>query len=139
MWKGGCIIRRFVLFPAHLVNPVLLFSAFLGDIRRAFDKDGSLENLLFDSFFRDEIARCQGGWRKVLAEGALLGIPLPALSSALAFYDAYRCELLPANLIQAQRDYFGAHTFELLTQPGVFQHVNWTGEGGSVSSTNYQA
>ena len=123
MWKGGCIIR----------------SAFLSDIKRAFDSDSTLENLLFDAFFRDAIARCQNGWRKVLAEAILLGIPVPALSSALAFYDGYRCERLPANLLQAQRDYFGAHTFEFLRQPGVFHHVNWTGEGGSVASTNYQA
>jgi 6-phosphogluconate dehydrogenase len=123
MWKGGCIIR----------------SAFLSDIKRAFDRDSQLENLLFDEFFRDAINKCQASWRLVLAESIMLGIPTPAMSTAMAFYDGYRSEMLPANLLQAQRDYFGAHTFEYLDEPGKFHHVNWTGHGGATSSSSYQA
>ncbi|PJF17232.1 6-phosphogluconate dehydrogenase, decarboxylating [Paramicrosporidium saccamoebae] len=123
MWKGGCIIK----------------SAFLGDIRKAFDRNPNLENLLFDSFFTQALAQAHPSWRLILSESILIGLPVPALSSALAFYDGYRCERLPANLLQAQRDYFGAHTFELLDNPGVYKHVNWTGQGGTTSSTNYQA
>lgn len=123
MWRGGCIIR----------------SVFLGKIKSAFDKNPNLENLLLDSFFKDAIHRCQDGWRKVLSTSILHGIPTPCLSSALAFYDGYRSERLPANIIQAQRDYFGAHTYELLTAPGKFVHTNWTGRGGQVSSSSYNA
>jgi len=122
MWRGGCIIR----------------SKFLGDIKKAFDK-ADLKNLLLDNFFREEIDKCQDGWRSTICEGTMAGIPVPALSAALSFYDGYRTANLPANLIQAQRDYFGAHTYELLDSPGQFHHTNWTGAGGKVSSTTYQA
>jgi 6-phosphogluconate dehydrogenase len=123
MWRGGCIIR----------------SVFLGNIRDAFKKNPDLTNLLMDDFFADALARCQANWRKVVAQGALLGIPTPAFSTALAFYDGYRSERLPANLIQAQRDYFGAHTYERLDNPGKFVHTNWTGRGGNISSSTYNA
>jgi 6-phosphogluconate dehydrogenase len=123
MWRGGCIIR----------------SAFLGQIKLAFERNPKLANLLLDDFFRDAIHRCQESWRLVVATGAQLGIPTPAVSTALAFYDGYRSEMLPANLIQAQRDYFGAHTYELLANPGKFIHTNWTGKGGATSSSSYNA
>jgi 6-phosphogluconate dehydrogenase len=124
MWRGGCIIR----------------SRFLGDIKKAFDKNPKLENLLLDGFFQDAMAASQEGWRKTVAHGALMGIPTPAMSSALAFYDGYRRERLPANLLQAQRDYFGAHTYERLDKArGEFFHTNWTGRGGNVSSRSYNA
>eukprot|EP00118_Oscarella_pearsei_P024686 m.306589 g.306589 ORF g.306589 m.306589 type:complete len:485 (+) comp41379_c0_seq1:83-1537(+) len=123
MWRGGCIIR----------------SRFLGNIKEAFDKNPSLSNLLLDDFFKSAIHNCQASWRKVVALGVTLGIPTPCFSTALAFYDGYRSEFLPANLIQAQRDYFGAHTYELLSTPGKFIHTNWTGHGGTVSSTSYNA
>jgi len=122
MWRGGCIIR----------------SRFLGDIKAAFDKNGQLTNLLLDDFFVSAIDDAQHGWRTAVSEATMAGIPVPALSSALAFYDGYRTEHLPANLLQAQRDYFGAHTYERLDQPrGQFFHTNWTGEGGTTSSTSY--
>jgi len=92
-----------------------------------------------DDFFKKAIADNQDAWRKVVAQGVLLGVPTPAFSTALAFYDGYRSARLPANLIQAQRDYFGAHTYELLEKPGEHIHTNWTGHGGTVSSTTYQA
>ncbi|XP_028393838.1 6-phosphogluconate dehydrogenase, decarboxylating-like [Dendronephthya gigantea] len=123
MWRGGCIIR----------------SVFLGNIKEAFDKDSHLKNLLLDDFFKKAIEKCQDSWRKVVATAVTLGIPTPTFSSALAFYDGYRSETLPANLIQAQRDYFGAHTYELLSDPGKFVHTNWTGHGGNVSSSTYNA
>ncbi|RKP25582.1 6-phosphogluconate dehydrogenase [Syncephalis pseudoplumigaleata] len=123
MWKGGCIIR----------------SAFLGDIKAAYLKNPELESLLFDEFFQSALASAQQHWRVVVSQAALLGIPTPAFSTALAFYDGYRTERLPANLLQAQRDYFGAHTYELLSKPGEFIHTNWTGRGGNVSSTSYNA
>lgn len=123
MWRGGCIIR----------------SVFLGDIKAAFDKDPALNNLLLAPFFTDAIKRCQSGWRKVVASAAMIGVPVPALSTALAFYDGYRTAKLPANLLQAQRDYFGAHTYELLGKEGKFVHTNWTGHGGDVSASTYQA
>jgi len=122
MWRGGCIIR----------------SAFLGNIKSAFDKNPKLSNLLMDKFFKDAMQDCQTSWRKVVATSVELGIPMPCFSTALAFYDGFRCETLPANLIQAQRDYFGAHTYELMTAPGKYVHTNWTGTGGNVSSTTYQ-
>lgn len=122
MWRGGCIIR----------------SVFLGDIKASFDKDPSLRNLLLAPFFTDAVGRCQTGWRKVVATAATIGVPVPALSTALAFYDGYRSTKLPANLLQAQRDYFGAHTYELLDKPGTFVHSNWTGHGGDVSASTYQ-
>lgn len=122
MWRGGCIIR----------------SRFLGDIKAAFDKKADLTNLLLDPFFIDAINTNQHGWRRIVSEASLCGIPIPALSSALSFYDGYREERLPANLLQAQRDYFGAHTYERLDKPrGEFIHTNWTGTGGVVSSSTY--
>jgi len=123
MWRGGCIIR----------------SVFLGNIKSAFDKNPNLQNLLLDDFFKNAIHNSQDSWRKVASTAALLGIPVPAFSTALAFYDGFRSEHLPANLIQAQRDYFGAHTYELLSAPGKFVHTNWTGHGGRVASSTYQA
>ena len=123
MWRGGCIIR----------------SQFLGKIKEAFEKNAALENLLIDDFFTQEIHKCQDGWRQVVSQGVILGTPMPCFSTALAFYDGYRSKRLPANLIQAQRDYFGAHTYELLANPGHYIHTNWTGTGGQVSSTAYNA
>ena len=124
MWRGGCIIR----------------SRFLGDIRDAFAKDPELGNLLVDDFFKKAIDRSQASWRRVVARAAEMGVPLPAMSSALAFYDGYRHARLPANMLQAQRDYFGAHTYERVDKPrGEFFHTNWTGRGGRVSSTTYNA
>ncbi|GAB1607337.1 6-phosphogluconate dehydrogenase, decarboxylating-like isoform X1 [Argonauta hians] len=123
MWRGGCIIR----------------SVFLGNIKEAFDKNPNLKNLLLDNFFISAISKCQDSWRNVVSTAILNGIPTPAFSSALAFYDGYRTSHLPANLIQAQRDYFGAHTYELRQNLGHFIHTNWTGTGGQVSSTTYQA
>jgi 6-phosphogluconate dehydrogenase len=122
MWRGGCIIR----------------SRFLGKIKEAFDKNKRLSNLLLDQFFRRAIKQAQRSWRNVVATAAKKGIPVPAFSTALAFYDAYRSERLPANLLQAQRDYFGAHTYERLDKPrGEFFHTNWTGRGGDVASGSY--
>ena len=122
MWRGGCIIR----------------SRFLGKIKEAFDKNPKLLNLLLDDYFRGEIKKCQKGWRNVVATAAKKGIPVPAFSTALAFYDQYRSAVLPANLLQAQRDYFGAHTYERVDKPrGEFFHTNWTGRGGDVSSGTY--
>lgn len=123
MWRGGCIIR----------------SVFLGNIKLAFEKNPGLVNLLLDPFFTEAVHKCQSSWRTVVASAAQLGIPVPCFSTALAFYDGYRSERLPANLIQAQRDYFGAHTYELLARPGQFIHTNWTGHGGNVSASTYQA
>jgi 6-phosphogluconate dehydrogenase len=122
MWRGGCIIR----------------SKFLGMIKAAFDKNPNLENLLFDGWFTQKIAACQQGWREVASVSALSGVPIPGIVSALAYYDGLRSERLPANLLQAQRDYFGAHTYERLDQPrGKFFHTNWTGRGGTTSSSTY--
>jgi 6-phosphogluconate dehydrogenase len=124
MWRGGCIIR----------------SRFLGKIKEAYDANPKLTNLLLDKFFKQAIKDAQRSWRNVVAMAAKKGIPTPAFSTALSFYDAYRSERLPANLLQAQRDYFGAHTFERLDQPrGKFFHANWTGHGGDVSSGSYNA
>ena len=124
MWRGGCIIR----------------SAFLGDIKQAFDTNPELSNLLLDPFFTEVISDTQASWRQVIGEAAKAGIPVPAMSTALAFYDAYRSANLPANLLQAQRDYFGAHTYERTDKPrGEFFHTNWTGTGGDVSSSSYNA
>jgi len=122
MWREGCIIR----------------SAFLGKIKEAFDKNPDLQNLILDDFFREKIQVAQGGWRKVIAAAVTNGIPVPCLSAGLIYYDGYRCKRLPANLLQAQRDYFGAHTYERLDRPrGEFFHTNWTGRGGETSSTTY--
>lgn len=123
MWRGGCIIR----------------SRFLGSIKSAFDENPQLNNLLLDNFFKSELDKCQDSWRKVVSQAVLDGIPTPCFSTALAFYDGYRTAYLPANLIQAQRDYFGAHTYELLDKPGQFIHTNWTGRGGNVSASSYNA
>ncbi len=124
MWRGGCIIR----------------SRFLGMIKQAFDKNPKLTNLLLDNFFRSAIKVSQRSWRNVVAVAAKKGLPTPAFATALNFYDAYRSARLPANLLQAQRDYFGAHTYERVDQPrGQFFHTNWTGHGGDVSSTSYNA
>ncbi|HNR70970.1 MAG TPA: decarboxylating NADP(+)-dependent phosphogluconate dehydrogenase [Verrucomicrobiota bacterium] len=122
MWRGGCIIR----------------SVFLGKIKEAFDRKPDLTNLLLDPFFRQAIKDCQRSWRKVVSLAARKGIPVPAFSTALAFYDSYRSAWLPANLLQAQRDYFGAHTYERVDQPrGQFFHTNWTGRGGTTASSTY--
>ncbi len=124
MWRGGCIIR----------------SAFLGDIKKAFDKDAKLTNLLLDDFFSSALNKYQESWRKALIHAIELGVPTPAFSTALAFYDGYRTARLPANLLQAQRDFFGAHTYERVDKPrGEFFHTNWTGRGGRVSSSTYNA
>ncbi len=124
MWRGGCIIR----------------SRFLGKIKEAFDKNPGIENLLLDSFFFSALNSYQASWRKALVHAIELGVPTPAFSTALAFYDGYRAARLPANLLQAQRDYFGAHTYERIDQPrGQFFHTNWTGHGGRVSSSTYNA
>ncbi|MCL2881126.1 MAG: NADP-dependent phosphogluconate dehydrogenase, partial [Treponema sp.] len=122
MWRGGCIIR----------------SVFLGKIKEAFDKKPDLENLLLDPFFTGIIEDAQGAWRRVVAAAVQNGIPTPAFASALAYFDGYRSERLPANLLQAQRDYFGAHTYERIDKPrGEFFHTNWTGHGGTTSASTY--
>ncbi len=124
MWRGGCIIR----------------SVFLGKIKEAFDKNPALTNLLLDPYFKNIIDNAQAGWRRVCAAAMTNGIPVPAMSTALSYYDGYRCEKLPANLLQAQRDYFGAHTYERLDKErGEFFHTNWTGRGGNTSASTYTA
>jgi 6-phosphogluconate dehydrogenase len=124
MWRGGCIIR----------------SAFLGKIKEAFDKNADLTNLLLDDYFQAEVEAAQAGWRRVIAAAVEAGVPVPAMSSALAFYDGYRRERVSANMIQAQRDYFGAHTYERVDRPrGEFFHTDWIGSGGDVTSTTYTA
>jgi 6-phosphogluconate dehydrogenase len=122
MWRGGCIIR----------------SAFLGKIKEAFDKNASLTNLLLDPFFQGKVIASQDAWRRVVAAAAKNGVPVPAFMTALAYYDGFRAGRLPANLLQAQRDYFGAHTYERLDKPrGEFFHTNWTGRGGTTSASTY--
>ncbi len=122
MWRGGCIIR----------------SVFLGKIKEAFDKDPSLTNLLLDPFFKEKVEQSQEAWRRVVATSVLNGIWIPAMSTALNYFDGFRTEKLPANLLQAQRDYFGAHTYERVDKPrGEFFHTNWTGRGGTTASTTY--
>ena len=124
MWREGCIIR----------------SVFLEKIKEAFDLNSQLSNLLLDPYFSNQVENAQTAWRRVVAAAVQNGIPVPAMSSALAFFDGYRSEHLPANLIQAQRDYFGAHTYERVDRPrGQFFHTNWTGSGGDVTSTTYNA
>ena len=124
MWRGGCIIR----------------SVFLGKIKEAFDKNPGIANLLLDSYFQGKLAEAQKGWRTVIASAVVNGIPVPCLSAALEYYDGYRTERLPANLLQAQRDYFGAHTYERTDKPrGEFFHTNWTGEGGDTVAGTYIA
>lgn len=122
MWRGGCIIR----------------SAFLGKIKVAFDNNPNLSNLLLDPFFKSKIKEAQQSWRKVISTAVMNGIWVPALSTALEYYDGFRNDRLPANLLQAQRDYFGAHTYERIDKPrGEFFHTNWTGRGGETASTTY--
>ncbi len=124
MWRGGCIIR----------------SVFLGEIKAAYDRNPELANLLLDPYFKGEVEGAGAAWRRVVAKAVEHGIPTPAMSSALAFFDGYRHERLPANLLQAQRDYFGAHTYERLDRPrGEFFHTNWTGAGGAVTAGSYEA
>ncbi|PVG04669.1 putative 6-phosphogluconate dehydrogenase [Serendipita vermifera] len=130
MWRGGCIIK----------------SVFLNDITNAYQKNPELESLLFDDFFKNAIHTAQPGWRRVIAQATLWGIPIPAFTTALSFFDGYRSDVLPANLIQAQRDYFGAHTFRVLPGKenerlvsGQDIHINWTGRGGNVSASSYNA
>jgi len=122
MWRGGCIIR----------------SRFLGRIKEAFDADASLSNLIFAPFFSEQVLKNEAALRNVVQEAVAAGIPVPALSSALEWFDGLRTEQLPANLLQAQRDYFGAHTYERVDKPrGQFFHTNWTGHGGSTSAGTY--
>jgi 6-phosphogluconate dehydrogenase len=122
MWRGGCIIR----------------AQFLGNIKEAYDNNPDLQNLLLDGYFRDAVVSSQQAWREVIAKAVLHGVPIPAFSSALAYYDGYRSAVLPANLLQAQRDYFGAHTYERVDKPaGKYFHTNWTGTGGDTVSTTY--
>jgi 6-phosphogluconate dehydrogenase len=122
MWRGGCIIR----------------SVFLGKIKEAYDNNPELVNLLLDPFFNDAVENAQPAWRRVVIAAVKLGVPMPAISAALAYYDGYRSERLPANLLQAQRDYFGAHTYERVDKPrGEFFHTNWTGRGGSTAASTY--
>jgi 6-phosphogluconate dehydrogenase len=122
MWRGGCIIR----------------SVFLGKIKEAFDKNPGLSNLLLDPFFKEKISSAQDGWRRVCATALTNGIPVPSFATALCYFDGYRTEKLPANLLQAQRDYFGAHTYERTDKPrGEFFHTNWTGRGGNTASSTY--
>jgi len=122
LWRGGCIIR----------------SAFLNNIKAAYEKDANLPNLLLDSFFTQAIETAAADWRSVVAYAVLNGVPVPAFASALAYFDAYRSERLPTNLLQAQRDYFGAHTYERVDKPrGQYFHTNWTGRGGDTASTTY--
>ena len=122
MWRGGCIIR----------------SVFLGKIKEAFDNNPALTNLLLDPYFKEVMDKAQAGWRRVCGAAIANGIPAPAMTTALNYYDGYRCERLPANLLQAQRDYFGAHTYERVDAPrGQFFHTNWTGEGGDTAASQY--
>ncbi len=122
MWRGGCIIR----------------SAFLADIKEAFDKNNDLPNLLMSDFFKEKVEASQDGWRKVCAVALENGVPVPAFTSALCYFDGYRSDRLPANMLQAQRDYFGAHTYERIDKArGEFFHTNWTGRGGDTASSTY--
>ncbi len=124
LWRGGCIIR----------------SVFLGNIKEAFDKNPGLANLLLDPFFKEKVEAAQQGWRRVVSAALVNGIPVPAFTTALNYFDGYRSERLPANMLQAQRDYFGAHTYERVDKPrGEFFHTNWTGRGGDTSSSTYNA
>jgi 6-phosphogluconate dehydrogenase len=124
MWREGCIIR----------------AQFLERIKEAFDATPDLANLLLAPYFQEAIDRSQAAWRRVVALAVQNGIPVPAFGSALAYYDSYRTARLPANVLQAQRDYFGAHTYERIDRPrGEFFHTNWTGEGGDTASTTYTA
>ncbi len=122
MWRGGCIIR----------------SQFLGNIKQAYDSNPELDNLLLDDYFAAAMKQAEAGWRKAAILGIELSVPTPAFSSALAYYDGYRTARLPANLLQAQRDYFGAHSYERTDKPrGEFFHTDWTGHGGKTASSTY--
>ena len=124
MWRGGCIIR----------------SVFLGKIKEAFDRMPNLTNLLLDPFFKEKVLTAQSGWRSVVASAVTNGIPVPSMSAALSYFEGYRTERLPANLLQAQRDFFGAHTYERVDRErGIFFHTNWTGKGGDTSASTYTA
>jgi 6-phosphogluconate dehydrogenase len=124
VWRAGCIIR----------------SAFLGDIKRAFERDRQLVNLLLDPFFRDAVSTRQAGWRRAVVAAIQAGIAVPCMAAALSYFDGYRAERLPANLLQAQRDFFGAHTYERVDRPrGQFFHTDWTGHGGATTSQSYSA
>jgi 6-phosphogluconate dehydrogenase len=124
MWRAGCIIR----------------SAFLGKIKEAFARNPNLTNLLLDPYFTGVVERSQASWRRTVSVAVAAGVAVPAFTTALAFFDGYRSARLPANLLQAQRDYFGAHTYERIDKPrGQFFHTNWTGKGGSVASGTYNA
>jgi len=124
MWRGGCIIR----------------SKFLGQIKEAFDKNADLDNLLLDPYFKQKIEAAQQHWRKVASVAILNGIPIPAISSALAYFDGFRTASLPANLLQAQRDFFGAHTYERVDKDrGEHFHTNWTGTGGETHAGTYHS
>ena len=125
MWRGGCIIR----------------SVFLGKIKEAYEKNPDITNLMLDDYFKSALEKADEGWRKVCAAGIISGVPMPAMTSALSYYDGYRCEKLPANMLQAQRDYFGAHTYERIdAERGKFFHTDWNnGEVGNTASTQYNA
>ena len=124
LWRGGCIIR----------------ATFLEKIKEAFDKNPALDNLLLDEFFRGAIDKCLTAWRQVVAQAVLTGVPVPAFSSALCYYDSYRSACLPANLLQAQRDYFGAHTYQRVDKPrGEIFHTEWTETSGKTVSGTYNA
>ena len=124
MWRGGCIIR----------------SRFLGKIKEAFDKDPELKNLLLDPFFKAVMDDSQAAWRRVAVAAIQTGVPMPCITAALSYFDGYRNGRLPQNLLQAQRDYFGAHTYERVDKPrGEFFHTNWTGHGGSTTANTYIA
>jgi 6-phosphogluconate dehydrogenase len=124
MWRGGCIIR----------------ARFLDNIKKAFDENPKLQNLLLDDYFKSIMNSYQKAWRQVVAKTVEIGIPVPALSSALVYYDGYRSERLPANMLQAQRDYFGAHTYERIDKPrGEFFHTDWTSRGSGTTSSTYNA
>jgi 6-phosphogluconate dehydrogenase len=123
MWRGGCIIR----------------SVFLGKIKEAFDRNHELENILLDPYFKEKVEASQISWRRVISSAVTNGIPVPAFSIALSYFDGYRTERLPANMLQAQRDYFGAHQYERIDEPrGKFFHTNWTGRGGETASSAYE-
>ncbi|MBO5634458.1 MAG: decarboxylating NADP(+)-dependent phosphogluconate dehydrogenase [Bacteroidales bacterium] len=124
LWRGGCIIR----------------SVFLGKIKEAFDKNPALANILLDPYFKEKLSDAQKGWRNVVSQAIVNGVPAPCMTAALEYYDGYRTERLPANMLQAQRDYFGAHTYERTDRPrGEFFHTNWTGHGGDTVSGTYTA
>jgi 6-phosphogluconate dehydrogenase len=123
LWRGGCIIR----------------SVFLEDIAAAYQSNRELDNIMLDQFFRDAMAGAQDAWRNTIVAAVRSGVPVPCMTAGLAFYDSYRSARLPANLIQAQRDYFGAHTYERIDQPrGKYFHTDWTGHGGDIASTQYE-